>query len=141
VGLLALSTDGDERLDAHPLVREHFAELLRREQPAAWREGHRRLYEHLKRKSAQYPETIEEMAPLYTAVVHGCMANMPEKFSTMCMGPEFDGGNLHSTSTILEPSALRSPCCRHSSIHLGRSLYRVSARRIRDMSCMRLGLH
>ena len=66
--------EGDERLDAHPLVREHFGEQLRREQPEAWREGHRRLYEHLKRKAKPLPETVEEMAPLYAAVVHGCQA-------------------------------------------------------------------
>jgi tetratricopeptide (TPR) repeat protein len=72
VGLL--SADEDERLGAHPLVREHFGAQLRREQPDAWREGHRRLYEHLKGKAKEYPETIEEMAPLYAAVVHGCLA-------------------------------------------------------------------
>ena len=41
--------EGDRRLDAHPLVREYFGERVRREQEEAWREGHRRLYEHLKR--------------------------------------------------------------------------------------------
>ena len=40
-----LSEEQDKRLDAHPLVREHFGEQLRREQPETWREGHRRLYE------------------------------------------------------------------------------------------------
>jgi tetratricopeptide (TPR) repeat protein len=72
VGLLA--AEQDKRLDAHPLVREHFGEQLKREQPEAWREGHRRLYEHLKKKAKPLPETIEEMSPLYAAVVHGCMA-------------------------------------------------------------------
>jgi hypothetical protein len=33
-------------------VREHFGEQLKLEQPEAWREGHRRLYEHLKRKAS-----------------------------------------------------------------------------------------
>jgi tetratricopeptide (TPR) repeat protein len=63
-----------ERLDAHPLVREHFGEQLKREQPEAWREGHRRLYVFLKTKAKELPETVEEMAPLYAAVVHGCQA-------------------------------------------------------------------
>jgi len=76
VGLLAIEaeTEGTEILDAHPLVREYFGDQLRRGQPAAWREGHRRLYEHLKTKARDLPNTIEEMAPLYAAVVHGCMA-------------------------------------------------------------------
>jgi tetratricopeptide (TPR) repeat protein len=76
VGLLAggSETEEAETLDAHPLVREHFGEQLRREQPEAWREGHRRLYVYLKGKAKELPDTIEEMAPLYAAVVHGCMA-------------------------------------------------------------------
>jgi hypothetical protein len=43
VGLLAPPSDQDDRLDAHPLVREYFGEQLRRKQPKAWREGHRPL--------------------------------------------------------------------------------------------------
>jgi tetratricopeptide (TPR) repeat protein len=74
VGLLAEPDMEVERLDAHPLVREHFGEQLKREQPGAWREGHRRLYEHLKGKAKELPETIEEMAHLHAAVVHGCLA-------------------------------------------------------------------
>src|SRR6185437_8635141 len=35
---------------------------------------HRRLYEHLRRKAKELPETVEEMAPLYAAVVYGCLA-------------------------------------------------------------------
>lgn len=71
--------EGAEVLDAHPLVREHFGEQLRREQPEAWREAHRRLYEHLKEKAKPLPETVEEMAPLYAAVVHGCRAGMGQE--------------------------------------------------------------
>jgi tetratricopeptide (TPR) repeat protein len=72
VGLVA--EKHDERLDAHPLVRQHFGEQLKQEQPEAWREGHRRLYEHLRKKAKELPETVDEMAPLYAAVVHGCQA-------------------------------------------------------------------
>ena len=63
-----------EALDAHPLVREHFGQQLRGEHPQAWREGHNRLYEHLKAAAKEYPDTMEEMAPLYAAVAHGCQA-------------------------------------------------------------------
>jgi nucleoside phosphorylase len=81
VGLLAPGRAGDEdkTLDAHPLVREHFGDRVRREYPEAWREGHRRLYEHLKKKAKRFPETIEEMVPLYSAVVHGCLAGRYEE--------------------------------------------------------------
>jgi tetratricopeptide (TPR) repeat protein len=74
-----LAEEQDKRLDAHPLVREHFGEQFKREQPDAWREGHRRLYEHLKKKAKPLPETIEQMAPLYAAVVHGCLAGKNEE--------------------------------------------------------------
>ena len=63
-----------DTLDAHPLVREHFGQQLRQEHPDAWREGNNRLYEHLKATAKPLPDTIEEMAPLYAAVVHGCQA-------------------------------------------------------------------
>jgi tetratricopeptide (TPR) repeat protein len=61
-------------LDAHPLVREHFSQQLRDAYPEAWREGNNRLYEHLKQIAKEYPDTIEEMSPLYAAVAHGCQA-------------------------------------------------------------------
>jgi len=63
-----------EALDAHPLVREHFGQQLQGEHPEAWREGHNRLYEHLKAAAKEFPDTLEEMAPLYAAVAHGCQA-------------------------------------------------------------------
>ena len=63
-----------DTLDAHPLVREHFGQQLQREYPDAWREGNNRLYEHLKTTAKELPDTIEEMAPLYAAVAHGCQA-------------------------------------------------------------------
>ena len=65
-------------LDAHPLVREHFGQRLREQHPDAWREGHSRLYEHLRDTAKQLPETLEEMAPLFAAVAHGCRADRHE---------------------------------------------------------------
>ena len=65
--------------DAHPLVREHFGERLKETSPAAWVEAHGRLYEHYKTQAPEYPDTIEEMAPLYAAVVHGCQAGRYQK--------------------------------------------------------------
>ena len=63
-----------DMLDAHPLVREHFGQQLQTEHPEAWQEGNNRLYKHLEATAKQYPDTIEEMAPLYAAVAHGCQA-------------------------------------------------------------------
>jgi tetratricopeptide (TPR) repeat protein len=61
-------------LDAHPLVREHFGEQVRRRAPRAWRRGHDRLYRHHLSLAPALPSTLEEMAPLYAAVRHGCEA-------------------------------------------------------------------
>ncbi len=63
-----------DELDAHPLVREHFGQQLRERLPAAWREANNRLYEHLTRTAKEFPETVEEMSPLFAAVAHGCAA-------------------------------------------------------------------
>lgn len=63
-----------DALDAHPLVREHFGKQLKQEYPEAWREGNNRLYEYYKTNAKELPDTLEEMAPLLAAVIHGCRA-------------------------------------------------------------------
>ncbi len=63
-----------DTLDAHPLVREHFGKQLKQEYPAAWREGNSRLYEYYRSHAKEFPDTIQEMAPLFAAVMHGCQA-------------------------------------------------------------------
>jgi tetratricopeptide (TPR) repeat protein len=63
-----------DTLDCHPLIREHFGEKLEQSNPNAWKEAHSRLYEYYKATAKEYPDTIEEMAPLYAAVAHGCQA-------------------------------------------------------------------
>ncbi len=60
--------------DCHPLLREHFGEQLRASNPSAGREAHSRLYEYYKSVAKEFPDTVEEMAPLYAAVMHGCQA-------------------------------------------------------------------
>ncbi|HEX8161957.1 MAG TPA: toll/interleukin-1 receptor domain-containing protein [Pyrinomonadaceae bacterium] len=61
-------------LDAHPLVREHFKHQLKLAHPEAWKAGNYRLYEHLKRTVKMFPNTLKDMVPLYSAIVHGCEA-------------------------------------------------------------------
>jgi hypothetical protein len=63
-----------DELDCHPLLREYFGEQLQAANPAAWREANKRLYEYYKSTAKEYPDTMEEMAPLYAAVMHGCQA-------------------------------------------------------------------
>jgi tetratricopeptide (TPR) repeat protein len=66
-------------LDCHPLVREHFGEKLKADNPKAWKEAHNRLYEWYKSYPKEYPDTLEEMTPLYQAVSHGCHAGRWQK--------------------------------------------------------------
>jgi hypothetical protein len=66
-------------LDAHPLVREHFAQQIETDYPDATCEAHRRLYEHLKQSAPELPETLPAMMPLYQAVAHGCKAGLHQE--------------------------------------------------------------
>jgi len=68
-----------DKLDCHPLVREHFGEKLQKENPEGWREAHGRLYEYYKSLPEKLygkflPNTLEEMEPLFAAVAHGCQS-------------------------------------------------------------------
>ena len=63
-----------DTLDCHPLVREHFGEKLKESNSDAWKEAHSRLYEYYKSHAKEYPDTLEEMVPLYDALSHGCQA-------------------------------------------------------------------
>lgn len=61
-------------LDAHPLIREYFSEQLKRDQPEAFRAAHSRLFDYLCENTPYRPEGLDGLAPLYEAVVHGCLA-------------------------------------------------------------------
>lgn len=67
-------------VDAHPLLREYFAQQLRTQQADAWRAGHQRLYDHLCTMTEDKAEpTLEDLQPLYQAVSHGCEAGLYEE--------------------------------------------------------------
>jgi hypothetical protein len=62
-------------LDAHPLVPEWFGQRLEETNPEAWRAAHGRLYEHLRDTTREgATPTLEDLAPLYQAIPHGCRA-------------------------------------------------------------------
>jgi hypothetical protein len=71
----ASGSDTSNVLDCHPLVRDYFSAKLRQEQPEAFREANRRLFRHFRNAKPEFPETTEQMGPLYRAVVHGCLAD------------------------------------------------------------------
>jgi len=90
-----------DALDAHPLLREHFGEQLRESRPEAWREAHSRLYEHYKSQAEEYPDTIEEMVPLYRAVAHGCQAGRYQEAMHDVYWPRILRENEHFSWTKL----------------------------------------
>jgi tetratricopeptide (TPR) repeat protein len=108
-------------VDAHPLVREHFGQELRQSYPAAWREGHNRLYEYYKAAAPDYPDTLEAMAPLFAAVAHGCQAGRHQEamdevyWQRILRGNEFFsskklgalGANMAALSGFFDPPWLR----------------------------------
>ena len=89
----------DGALDAHPLVREYLAAALKATNPAAFREGHRRLYERLKRSAPHRPEGLAGLQPLHQAVAHGCLAGLWQEvcdqvyFDRILRGTGPDGAN------------------------------------------------
>ena len=85
-----------DKLDCHPLVREHFGEKLQKNKPEAWRQAHERLYEYYKKlPEKELPDTLEEMEPLFAAVTHGCQAGRNQEsyvniyFSRIRRGNEY----------------------------------------------------
>ncbi len=69
--------EGITSLDAHPLVREHFGARFEKDHPDAWRQCHAALYSYYKAlPEKEFPDTLEEMEPLFAAVAHGCRAGM-----------------------------------------------------------------
>ena len=68
-----------DTLDCHPLVREHFGERMKNSDPEAWQEAHGRLFEYFQKAAKEFPDTLEEMVPLYRAVAHGCQAGRAQE--------------------------------------------------------------
>ncbi|MFZ1386197.1 MAG: SEFIR domain-containing protein [Thiolinea sp.] len=77
--LLSQSED-DSNLDCHPLIREYFGEQLRDLKPKVWEQAHECLYDYYKAVPQQdCPDTLEDMQPLFSAVVHGCAASLHQR--------------------------------------------------------------
>ena len=69
-----------DALDAHPLVREWFGERLMHINGNAWCAAHGRIYEHLRDTTDEgKTPTLENFAPLYQAIAHGCRAGRQQE--------------------------------------------------------------
>jgi tetratricopeptide (TPR) repeat protein len=66
-----------DTLDCHPLVREHFGQKLREQNPDGWQEAHKRLYHYFKDlPGKELPDTLLKMEPLFAAITHGCRSGL-----------------------------------------------------------------
>lgn len=61
-------------IDCHPLIREHFSEVLQNNHAKVWKKAHERLFKFFRPKTRQLPKTVEAMAPYYQAITHACFA-------------------------------------------------------------------
>lgn len=81
---LKLLNDADpedqESLDAHPIVRAHFAKAFADATPEAFRAAHERLYRLYAAACVKdLPDTLEEMTPLFHAIGHACAAGLHQE--------------------------------------------------------------
>lgn len=81
-GLLLGKKGSFERLewDTHPIIREYFGRKFKEDYPDDFRQAHLVLFGfYQKIPEKKLPDTLEEMLPLYRAVVHGCLAGEYQK--------------------------------------------------------------
>lgn len=72
---------GEETLECHPLVKDCISKELRTRKNEQWQKGNQWIFEYLLAQSPEDPQNMEEMEPLFHAVVHGTRAgNFEEAF-------------------------------------------------------------
>ncbi|TPQ26489.1 hypothetical protein C2U68_11475 [Methylomonas koyamae] len=66
---------GHMEWDTHPIIRAYFIEKFKSDTPESFKQAHFVLFDfYQKLPEKEFPDTLEEMLPLYRAVVHGCLA-------------------------------------------------------------------
>jgi tetratricopeptide (TPR) repeat protein len=71
---LKLLTDDSDCYDCHPIIRNYFGLKFKENNPEAFKQAHYVLFDYYQKLPEKLPKTLEEMQPLYRAVVHGCLA-------------------------------------------------------------------
>jgi hypothetical protein len=102
----ALQSDA---IDAHPLVREYFGAQIAEKFHTAWTEGNRRLFAYYSTKGEALPGTLEEMEPIFLAVMHACRAKLyREALHDLYLSRIMRGSELFAASQLGAVSALVS---------------------------------
>jgi tetratricopeptide (TPR) repeat protein len=82
--------------DCHPIIRQYFGQRFKDSQPQAFRQAHLVLFEYYQAKPDKHqPDTLEELEPLYRAVVHGCLAGEYKKAREDVYRDRIRRGNEH----------------------------------------------
>lgn len=65
-------------LEAHPMIRAYFADQIRTRYSTEWKQAHAVLHRYFLgvAEARPKPTTLEEMAPAYESLSHGCLANL-----------------------------------------------------------------
>jgi hypothetical protein len=73
-------TFGHLEWDTHPIIRAYFGEKFKENYPEEFKQAHLILFDYYQKlPEKEFPDTLEEMLPLYRAVVHGCLAREYEQ--------------------------------------------------------------
>lgn len=65
-------------IDCHPLIREYFSRIAKKDFQESWHLAHDRLFEYLATAAYSQPESLVEMEPLYQSIYHACQAGFAE---------------------------------------------------------------
>ena len=78
---LLLRCDGERwEWDTHPLIRSYFAKSLQEKYSKLYKQAQLVLFEYYQAvPDKEQPDTLEELEPLYRAVMHGCLAGEYQK--------------------------------------------------------------
>lgn len=61
--------------DTHPIIRAYFGQKFKDNYLDNYKQAHSVLFDYYQKlPESEFPETLEEMQPLYRAVSHGCLA-------------------------------------------------------------------
>ncbi len=77
INLIDVSEAGS--VDCHPLIREYFGNQLKHHQRDAFRAAHSLLFNYICASTPQRPADLVGLKPLYSAIVHGCLAGRQEQ--------------------------------------------------------------
>ncbi len=102
--LTAIPDETNDQLDTHPLIREHFGQVLRQKYRRSWQQVHRRLFELLCKIGPDAPErpgTVEKLEPLLQAVAHGCEAGLyHQSYNDVYRSRIMRGGEAFATRAL-----------------------------------------